>query len=198
MGGPPSVDNKTEPHPIHKPLNISKSIDKGEQTSIMAPITLYDAAIVPILRTLKNLTRILKKGETYLDAKGLPHSELLEARLAPDMHALPFQVQTASNAAKFIAVRVGGVANQPWEDNEKTFDELHARLAKTVKFLEAVDRSAFDDKEGVEVTLFEHKFTGLSYVNDFALPNFYFHAVTVYDILRMKGVDVGKKDWIGW
>ncbi|KAK5441942.1 hypothetical protein LTS15_011208 [Exophiala xenobiotica] len=165
----------------------------------MAPIlTLYDTAIIPMVRTLKTLSSILKKGETYLNNKGLPHSELLEARLVGDMHALPFQVQTASNAAKFIAIRVAGVANQPWEDNETTFDELQARLAKTVTFLEAIDRSSFDDKEDVEVTLFEHKFTGLDYVNEFALPNFYFHAVTVYDILRMKGVQIGKRDWIGW
>ncbi|KIW13882.1 hypothetical protein PV08_06663 [Exophiala spinifera] len=162
----------------------------------MSKLTLYDTAIVPIIGTLKNLSSILKKGEAHLDAKGLPHSTLLEARIAPDMNPLPFQVQTASNTAKFLAVRVAGVPNEPWADDEKTFAELHARLARTIAFLEAVKRESFDDKEGVEVTLRDWKYTGLSYVTGFALPNFYFHAVTVYNLLRMNGVEIGKKDWV--
>ncbi|KAL6247833.1 hypothetical protein RBB50_005181 [Rhinocladiella similis] len=162
----------------------------------MSKLTLYDTAIVPIIGTLKKLSSILKKGESHLDAKGLAHSTLLEARIAPDMNPLTFQVQTASNTAKFLAVRVGGVPNEPWEDNEKTFADLHARLAKTITFLEGVKRESFDNKEGIEVTLRDRKYTGLSYVTGFALPNFYFHAVTVYDLLRMNGVDIGKKDWL--
>lgn len=163
----------------------------------MAPITLYDTAIVPILRTLRNLSDILKKGETWANEKGIAHSELLEARIAPDMAALPFQIQTASNTAKFIAVRVAGVANTPWEDEEKTFDELQVRITKTIDFLEALKREDFDAKEESEVVFRDRKFTGLSYVNVYALPNFYFHVVTAYNILRMKGVDVGKLDYLG-
>ncbi|KAJ9617980.1 hypothetical protein H2204_013272 [Knufia peltigerae] len=162
----------------------------------MSKLTLYDTAVVPIIGTLKQLAAILKKGESHLDAKGLPHSTLLEARIAPDMNPLPFQVQTASNTAKFLAVRVGGVPNEPWADDEKTFPELHARITKTIAFLESVKRESFDDKEGVELTVRDRNYTGLSYVTGFALPNFYFHAVTVYDLLRMNGVDVGKKDWL--
>lgn len=163
----------------------------------MAPITLYDTAIVPILRTLRNLSDILKKGETWANEKGIAHSELLDARIAPDMAALPFQIQTASNTAKFIAVRVAGVANTPWEDEEKTFDELQVRITKTIDFLEALKREDFDAKEEIEVVFRDRKFTGLSYVNVYALPNFYFHVVTAYNILRMKGVDVGKLDYLG-
>ncbi|OAP55378.1 hypothetical protein AYL99_10351 [Fonsecaea erecta] len=164
----------------------------------MAPLNLYDTTIIPIVRTLRNLSSLLKKGETFADAKGIPHSELIEARIAPDMAALPFQVQTCSNTAKFLAVRVAGVENVPWEDNEKTFDELQARITKTIDFLNAVKREDFEGKEANhEITFQGMKLTGLDYVNGFALPNFYFHAVTAYDILRMKGVEIGKKDWLG-
>jgi hypothetical protein len=164
----------------------------------MPPLNLYDTAVLPMLRTLNTLSKLLKKGENFANTKGLPHSEILEGRIAPDMNDLPFQIQTASNTAKFLAVRVAGVENQPWEDNEKTFDELQARIAKAVQFLEAVKREDFEGKEGNEVIMRDRKWDALGYVNEFALPNFYFHAVTAYNILRMKGVDVGKADWLGW
>lgn len=164
----------------------------------MAPLTLYDTAVLPVIRTFNSLSKILKKGESFADAKGISHSEFLEGRIAPDMNDLRFQIQSASNSAKFLAVRVAGTENEPWDDNEKTFDELQARIAKTVKFLEAVKREDFEGKEDTEVTMREHTFTGLTYVNHFAIPNIYFHAVTAFDILRMKGVDIGKKDWLAW
>lgn len=163
----------------------------------MAAITLYDTAIVPITRTLKNLSAILKKGEAFADEKGIPHSELLEASIVADMKPLIFQVQTASNTAKFLAVRVGGIENQAFEDNEKTFDDLQARLTKTIDYLNAIKREQFDGREKHEFVFRDMQFTGLSYVNGFALPNFYFHAVTTYDILRAKGVQIGKLDWLG-
>lgn len=163
----------------------------------MASITLYDTAIVPMTRTLKNLSNVLKKGEAFANEKGIPHSELLEARLAPDMNPLIFQVQTASNTAKFLAVRVGGVENQSFPDDEKTFDDLQARLAKTVEFLDAIKREQFDGRDKHEFVFRDRNVNGLSYINGFALPNFYFHAVNTYSILRMKGVQIGKLDWLG-
>ncbi|RVX67975.1 hypothetical protein B0A52_08385 [Exophiala mesophila] len=163
----------------------------------MASLTLYDTAIIPMIRTLKHLSAILKRGEAHADEKGIDHSELLEARIVADMNLLPFQIQTASNSAKFLAVRVAGVENIAFADDEKTFADLQTRLTRTIEYLEAIDRKQFDGKETAEVVAFNRNFTGLSYVNDFALPNFFFHTVTAYDILRSKGVDIGKKDWLG-
>lgn len=163
----------------------------------MPPINLYDTAIVPMTLVFHTLSKLLKKGEAFADAKGLSHTELLDGRISSDMKELPFQIQTASNTAKFLAVRVAGAQNEPWDDNEKTFEELQARISKTLKFLDNVKRQDFEGKEDVEVTLRGTKYTGLSYINEFALPNFFFHAVTTYNILRMKGVDVGKADWLG-
>ncbi|KIV97179.1 hypothetical protein PV10_00960 [Exophiala mesophila] len=163
----------------------------------MASLTLYDTAIIPMIRTLKHLSAILKRGEAHADEKGIDHSELLEARIVADMHPLPFQIQTASNSAKFLAVRVAGVENITFADDEKTFADLQDRLTRTIEYLEAIDRKQFDGKETAEVVAFNRNFTGLSYVNDFALPNFFFHTVTAYNILRSKGIDIGKKDWLG-
>ncbi len=163
----------------------------------MPPVNLYDTAIVPATRVLHNLSEILKKGEAFANTKSISHTELLEGRIAPDMNDLPFQINSVSNGAKFMAVRVGGVQNEPWDDNEKTFDELQARITKTLKFLENVKREDFEGKENSEVTMRDKKYTGLNYINEFALPNFFFHAVTAYNILRMKGVDLGKADWLG-
>src|SRR6202000_2692176 len=128
---------------------------------------------------------------------GIPHSELIEGRIVADMNDLPFQIQTASNTAKFLAVRVAGVTNEPWDDNEKTFEELQGRITKTLKFLENTKREDFEGKDTSEVNWRDMKFSGLNYVNNYALPNFFFHATTAYNILRMKGVEVGKADWLG-
>jgi hypothetical protein len=87
------------------------------------------------------------------------------------------------------------------EDTEKTFPELQARLAKTIEILEAVDQKTFDENEETEVVLKtrsgEQKFTGKSYILYFAIPNFYFHFVTAYDLLRKEGVDIGKRNYMG-
>ncbi len=163
----------------------------------MAPLSLYDIGVTPLIRTLNALSAILKKAETHANDKSIPHSELLEARLAPDMAALPFQIQTVSNTAKFISVRIAGAENVPMEDKEETFGELQARITKTIEFLNAVKREDFDGKEDVEVSMRDYRFTGVGYLTTFALPNFYFHATTAYGILRMKGVDIGKLDFMG-
>ncbi|QPC78024.1 hypothetical protein HYE68_008776 [Fusarium pseudograminearum] len=132
----------------------------------MSKLNLYDTAILSVIGILKSLLSILEKGKSHLDAKDLPHSTLLEARIAPDMHPLPYQVQVASNLAKFIAVRIADIPNEVWEDEEQTFAELQARIAKTIALLQGVKRESFDDKESVEITMRSLKFTGLSYVTD--------------------------------
>lgn len=163
----------------------------------MAPFTLYDASIVPFIRTLRNLSAILKKGEAYADEKGISHAEFLEGRLIADMNPLTFQIQTASNTAKNLAVRVAGAQDVVFKDDEKTFADLQARIAKTIEYLEGIDRKIFDGKESYEFAAVGREFTGLSYVTGFGIPNFFFHAATAYGILRSKGVEVGKADWLG-
>ncbi len=162
---------------------------------------LYDLTIPVFLRGLRNLEAVLVKGEDFAAKGGLDPQTLFDARLAADMYPLPGQIQRASDTAKFAAVRLGGVDNVSFPDDETSFADLHARIAKTVDFLKAVPREAVDGKEGAEVILKtgggERRFTGIDYALGFALPNFFFHVTTAYAILRHKGVPIGKLDYLG-
>lgn len=164
-------------------------------------ISLHDITIPVFVRSFANLAAILEKGRAFADEKGLAHSELIEARLISDMLPLAGQIQRASDTARFVPVRVGSVENVPMADNEASFDELQARIAATVDFLKAVPADAMDGREEAEMVVKtrsnELRFTGLSYVLEFALPNFHFHVTTAYAILRYKGVPVGKMDYLG-
>ncbi len=153
------------------------------------------------IRALNNLDKILDKGRAFAAEKGIDEQELLDARLIDDMGNLISQIQRASDSAKGAMVRIGGVENVVMEDNEATFDDIKARIAKTVDFLKAVPADAINGKEDAEVVLKfpngEFKFDGRNYLLGFVHPNFYFHVTTAYDILRMKGVPVGKMDFLG-
>ncbi|KXF79483.1 hypothetical protein ATN84_01990 [Paramesorhizobium deserti] len=164
-------------------------------------LSLYDVSVPVFLRAFANLTEILEKGRAFADEKAMPHAELLEARLFPDMAPLTAQIQRASDTAKFVPVRVGGVENVAMEDDEASFDDLQARIAKTVAFLKAVPADAMDGREAAEVELRTGQgaktFTARDYVLGFAIPNFFFHVTTAYALLRHKGVPIGKMDYIG-
>lgn len=101
-----------------------------------------------------------------------------------------------------LAVRVAQAESVPWEDTEKTFPELQARLAKTIAYLEALDPKSFEGREEAEVVIQsrmgEVRFTAESYVSKYAIPNFYFHFVTAYALLRKEGMPIGKADYLGW
>ena len=165
------------------------------------PVSLYDVSIPVFIRGLNNLAAFLKKAEDYANEKQIPHSELLNAKLIDDMAALPFQIQRVSDTAKGAAVRVGGAENVVMEDTETTFEELQTRISRTIDFLNGVDKGGFEGKETTEVVLKlrsgDRKFTGETYLLNYALPNFYFHVTTAYAILRHKGVPVGKIDFLG-
>uniref|UniRef100_UPI0035CA00F7 DUF1993 domain-containing protein n=1 Tax=uncultured Sphingomonas sp. TaxID=158754 RepID=UPI0035CA00F7 len=163
--------------------------------------SLYDLTIPVFIRNLETLDKILAKGEHFAAEKGFDPADLLGARLYEDMGPLISQVQRVSDSAKGTAVRLGGVENVVMADEETSFADLHARIAKTIAFLQAVPRDAIDGKEEVAVTLKTPQrsfdFTGLSFVQSFVLPNFYFHMTTAYGLLRMKGVPLGKMDYLG-
>ncbi len=153
------------------------------------------------VRALTNLDKILDKGRAFAAEKGIDEQELLEARLIGDMGNLISQIQRASDSSKGCMVRLGGVENVVMEDNEATFDDLKARIAKTIDFVKSVPADAINGKEDTEVVLKfpngEFKFDGRSFLLGFVHPNFYFHVTTAYAILRMKGVPLGKMDFLG-
>ena len=126
---------------------------------------------------------------------------LLNWRLAPDMFPLTRQIQIAADFAKGTTARLAGAEVPKYADDENSFAALKARIAKTVKFVEGLAPKHFDGSESRDITLTvggqELHFKGEPYLVHFALPNFYFHAATAYDILRHCGVEIGKRDFIG-
>lgn len=153
-----------------------------------------------MITALQNLSVVLKKAESYADEKGIPHSKILEAKLADDMAPLPSQVQRASDAVKGTITMVTGCENTVWEDNETTFEQLQARITKTVEYLQAVKPEAMNEKEDAEVIIKrpfgEYKFTGTSCVLQMGLPNVYFHCAAAYNIVRQAGAPIGKLTWL--
>ncbi|MDI3380223.1 DUF1993 family protein [Xenophilus aerolatus] len=164
-------------------------------------ISLYDASVSVFIRGLDQLTHVLGKGLAHAQAQGLDPATLVQARLAPDMLTLAGQVQRASDASKLAAARLGGMTAPSFPDTETTYDELLARVAKTRDFLAGVDRAAIDGQESREVRLKvgdgEMVFDAQRYLLQFAIPNFFFHVTTAYDVLRHVGVPVGKRDYLG-
>ncbi|HVZ27356.1 MAG TPA: DUF1993 domain-containing protein [Rhizomicrobium sp.] len=157
--------------------------------------TIYDASIPPLIHMLGSLSSILAKGEAH---GGIDPGE---ARLAPDMLPLKNQVYIATDGAKGCGARLAGVEIPKYEDTETTFSDLKARVAKTIAFLKSLDAKSFAGAETKQITLkFPNstmEFNGKDYVNNFVLPNTYFHITTAYGILRNKGVPLGKRDYLG-
>lgn len=164
-------------------------------------LSLYDVSVPVFIRGLGQLTHILDKGLAHAQEAGIDPSELVSARLAPDMFTLAGQVQSASDAAKFGTARLAGVTAPSFADDETTYAQLQARIAKTVDYLQTVDRSLIDGAEEREITMkvrgTELKFPAQRYLLQFSLPNFFFHVTTAYDVLRHSGVPVGKPDYLG-
>jgi hypothetical protein len=164
-------------------------------------ISMYDFSIPVIMRGLNNLSAILDKAAAHAAARKFDSVVLAQARLFPDMHPLVRQVQMACDTAKGAAARLAGIEVPKHEDTETTIAELKARIAKTVDFLQSVTAAQLKDAENRAIEIkFPNgswKFTGIAYLNDFVLPNFYFHVSVAYALLRKNGVEIGKGDFLG-
>ena len=164
-------------------------------------LTMSELTVPVFVRGLTVLSTLLKKGEEHALEHGIAPAALLDARLAADMLPLSSQVQRASDASKFAVKRISGGDAPGFTDDETTFAQLQERIAKTIAYLESVDAAALDAGATRAVTVkwgsASADFTGSSYLLTFALPNFYFHVVTAYDILRNKGVQLVKLDFLG-
>jgi len=165
------------------------------------PLSMHRASAPVFVRALKVLASLLEKGEAHAKAQGLDPDTLVAARLAEDMLPLSGQVQRASDASKGAVARLTGVEAPAMADEETTLAQLRKRVADTLAYIESVDPEAFDGSEDRTVELKlpggTLTFTGEDYLLGFALPNFFFHVVTAYDVLRHKGVPIGKLDYIG-
>jgi hypothetical protein len=164
-------------------------------------LSMHQASVSVFVRTLSNLSAILKKGEAFAEAKKIDPSVLIASRLAPDMHPLSRQIQIATDGAKGCVARLAGVEIPSYPDTETTFAELQARIAKTIDFLKSVTPAQLEGSETREIVLKlptrELKFAGADFLLSFATANVYFHVTTAYDILRHNGVELGKMDFLG-
>lgn len=164
-------------------------------------ISMYQASVPYFLRMLGNLKACLEKGAAHAAAKQFDTAVLFNERLAPDMLPLARQVQIASDNAKGCPARLAGIDPPKFADHETTYPQLIERIDQTTAFLKTLKPAQVDGSEEREIVLkFPNQtltFKGLDYLRFFAIPNFTFHVVTAYNILRHNGVDVGKADYIG-
>jgi hypothetical protein len=164
-------------------------------------LSMHQASIPVLTKTLANLAGILGKAEAHAANKKIDPAIFIQARLYPDMYPLARQVQIATDVAKGCAARLSGQTPPVYEDNEASFAELQGRIAKTIAFLESFTPEQIDGTEATTVTLKvggrERAFKGQPYLLEFVLPNVYFHASIAYAILRHGGVELGKADFLG-
>ena len=164
-------------------------------------ISMYTMSVEAFVSTLRALTKVIEKAAEHAAAKKFDPAVLVNARLAPDMFPLVKQVQIACDFAKNSTGRLTGEEPPRFEDNEQTLEQLKARIARTIDYLRGARAAAFEGAEEREISIpiptgGSFKMNGLELLRDWSLPNFYFHAVTAYDILRHNGVDLGKRDFL--
>ena len=163
-------------------------------------ISLYDASIPGYINMLRNLSGFLDKAEAHAATGGERVEALVDASFGHEMLPFKAQVQLASDAAKSGAAYLSGIEAPAMPDTESTFAELKARIAATIAFLETIRRDQVDGQEERPVVLkfpgATMEFTAQSYLLGFSMPNFLFHVVTAYDILRSRGVPLGKRDYL--
>ncbi|HZE10411.1 MAG TPA: DUF1993 family protein [Burkholderiales bacterium] len=163
-------------------------------------ISMYQASVPRFANTLKNLSDVLDKAQAHADAKKIDPVVFTHFRLYPDMLPMKRQVQIACDSAKGAVARLAGAEVPKHEDTEETFAELKTRIAKTIDFIQTFKPAQIDGSEEKTIHLKlgqrEVDYKGMQYLLGHALPNFYFHVTTAYDILRHNGVELGKRDYL--
>ncbi|MEO8135968.1 MAG: DUF1993 domain-containing protein [Betaproteobacteria bacterium] len=164
-------------------------------------ISMYQASVPRFVNMLGNLSNILDKAIAHSEAKKLDPLALSSFRLFPDMLPLTAQVQIACDAAKGVVARLAGVDIPAFEDNEKTLQDVKARIGKTIAFIETIKPEQIDGTEDKAIVIKrgdkETHYKGMQFLLGHAIPNVYFHIATTYNILRHNGVEIGKRDYLG-
>lgn len=168
-------------------------------------ISMHNASVGVYLKILGQLGIMLEKAEKWTADRKIDPNAILLARLAPDMFTFTRQVQIATDMAKGTASRLAGEEPPRYEDNEASFADLRARVAKTAAYLQSLKADAFTGSETRAITLklgppgkqIEMNFQGLDYLQGFGTPNVYFHFSMVYALLRHNGLEIGKRDYTG-
>ncbi|MDP1718354.1 MAG: DUF1993 domain-containing protein [Burkholderiales bacterium] len=164
-------------------------------------ISMYQVSVPRFVNILTNLSGILDKAQAHVDEKKIAPEALTTFRLFPNMFPMTRQVQIACDTAKAAVARLAGVDIPKHEDTEQTLAELKARIATTIAFVQSIKPEQLDATEDKDITLTRGEksatYKGMQFLLGHALPNFYFHVTTVYNILRHNGVEIGKRDYLG-
>jgi uncharacterized protein len=179
---------------------MTKSLLPTEKKSMTT--YMYTTSVPVFKQLLNSLSAILTKAETFAAEKKVEQAVLLNARLYPDMFPFIRQVQIAGDFAKGVSARLAGIEVPTYDDNEQSFAELQARIAKTLSFIESLSPAQFEGSENREIVLRpgtpkEKILAGHNYLTNYGLPQFFFHTAIAYAILRHNGLDVGKGDYMG-
>lgn len=165
-------------------------------------LTLHSASVPAFVRGFTNLLNWLDKAQAHAEARNFETQSYLTLKLAPDMLPLTRQIQIASDGAKACVARLAGVDVPAWEDNEASFDELRARIRKTIDYVQSVAADQVNAGADRQIVLPRRtgeplRLSAENYVLQYVLPNFYFHTTTAYALLRQAGVEIGKRDYLG-
>jgi hypothetical protein len=165
-------------------------------------LSMHSASVPIFVRSMNNMLAWLDKAETHAKARGFSPDQYLGLRIAPDMLPFERQIQIASDAVKGCVARLAEVEPPKWADDEKTLDELRARIRKTIEYAESVPAARFEGSEAREIRLplgpdRTLELAGERFLTGFSLPNFFFHVTMTYALLRRAGVALGKMDYLG-
>ena len=165
-------------------------------------ISMYTASVPVFIQHLNGLNTVLDKAAAWAAARKVNEADLLNMRLSPDMFNLMRQVRAATDHAANAAGRLAGKELLKFANDETTIAQLKDRIAKTIDYLKSCKPSEIDGTEAKDISITfpsgqTRQFTGQSLLLGNALPNFWFHTTTAYDIVRLCGVEVGKRDFMG-
>ena len=164
-------------------------------------VSMYTISAPIFVQILEALSNVISKAQAHCEEKKLDESYFINNRFYPDMFPFVRQVRSTCDHAVNACARIAGVEAPTFANDEKTFDDLKARIAKAVEFVKTIKSEQIDGQEDKEIVFTlpsgERRFTGQTMLLNFTFPNFYFHATTAYDLLRHCGVVIGKRDFMG-
>jgi uncharacterized protein len=165
-------------------------------------VSMYTVSVPVFIQHLNGLNTVLDKAASWAAARKVNEADLLNMRLSPDMFNLARQVRAATDHRVNAAARLSGKEPLKFANDETTIPQLKDRIAKTVDYLKSIQQTEIDGTEAKDISITfpsgqTRQFTGQSLLLGNSLPNFYFHTTTAYDILRLCGVEIGKRDFMG-
>ena len=164
-------------------------------------LSMHQASVPVFTQLLTAMSGVIDIAAAHFDEKGVDQASVMEMRLAPDMFTFVQQVQRATYHASNAVAKLAQLETPDFDDNQTGFDDLKARIAWTITNIASIDPALLDGSEDRtienQVRIGVLVLPGLDFLQQFALPQVFFHTTTAYDILRNAGVQIGKKDFLG-